>query len=319
MSVLRFVLGRLVGLVVTLLIASFVIFGSLYVAPGSPLTFLTHGRSMTPAGIAQLKAQYHLDEPFLEQYGRWVAGAVHGDFGKSILYRENVSTLLGPLAVNTVFLVGYAAVIIIVVGLGVGVLAGLRPGLLDGSLMLVATAAMAIPAFVAAVVLTLVFAVNLGWFPVFGPGTGFLGRLHHLTLPAVALALTSIAFVARLTRTAVRQELDSDHVQTAISRGLPRRFLVRRHVLRNAAVPVVTAAGLTIATLIAITAVIEQLFQLNGLGSYLVTSVERKDFPVVQAICMVYVAAFIVLNTLIDLMYTLLDPRIAVGRREATA
>lgn len=319
MTTLRFILGRIAGLVVTLLIASFVIFGSLYVAPGSPLTFLTHGRSMTPEAIAQLKAQYHLDEPFFAQYWRWLSGAARGDFGKSILFHENVSTLLGPLAVNTIFLVVYAAVIILVIGLGVGVVAGLRPGWLDSSLMIVATAAMAIPAFVAAVVLTLVFAVDLGWFPVFGAGHGFVDRLDHMTLPAVALALTSIAFVARLTRAAVRQELDSDHVQTAVSRGLPRWALLRRHVLRNASVPVVTTAGLTIATLIAITVVVEQVFQLNGLGSYLVSSVQKKDFPVVQAICMVYVAAFIVLNTLIDLVYSLLDPRIRVGRREAVA
>lgn len=318
MRTLRFVVSRLIGMAVTLLIASFVIFGSLYLAPGSPLTFLTNGRSMTPEALAELQAQYHLDEPFFEQYWRWLSGAAHGDFGKSILVHQNVSTLLGPLAVNTVFLVVYAGLIIVVVGLGVGIVAGLRPGLLDNSLMLVSTVAMAIPSFVAAVVLTLVFAVELRWFPVFGSGAGFAGRLDHMTLPAIALALTSIAFVARLTRASVRQELGSEHVQTAISRGLPYRLVLRRHVLRNASVPVVTAAGLTIVTLIAVTVVVEQVFQLNGLGSYLVRSVGQKDFPVVQAICMVYVAVFVVLSTLIDLGYSLLDPRISVGRREVT-
>ena len=129
------------------------------------------------------------------------------------------------------------------------------------------------------------------------------------------MALASVAFVARLTRAAVREELGADHVQTAVGRGLSYRSVVRRHVLRNAAVPVVTVAGLTLAALIAGSVVVEQVFQLNGLGSYLVGSVQQKDFPVVQAICLVYVAAFIVLNTLIDLTYSLLDPRISVGRR----
>jgi peptide/nickel transport system permease protein len=318
-STLRFVFGRLAGLAITLAIASFVIFGSLYLAPGTPLSFLTHGRTLTPQGVAQLKAQYHLNEPFFAQYWHWLAGAAHGNFGKSILFQENVSTLLGPLAVNTIFLVLYAAVIIIIIGVGVGVVAGVRPGLVDSSVMLAATVAMAIPTFVAAVVLTLVFSVDLGWFPVFGAGSGFIRRLDHLTLPAIALALMSVAFVARLTRAAVRQELDSEHVQTAYSRGLPSRIVLRRHVLRNGAVPVVTAAGLTIVTLIASSVVVEQVFQLNGLGSYLVSSVDKKDFPVVQAICLMYVAAFVVLNTLIDMAYSLLDPRISVGRRGAAS
>lgn len=314
LAIVRFVLRRLAGLVATLLIASFVIFGALFVAPGSPLTFLTHGRSMSPQAIAGLKAEYHLDDPFLVQYWRWLTGVVHGDFGTSLLYHESVGSLLAARATNTVVLVAFSAALIIVIGLAIGVLAGLRPGWLSSSLIGLSTAAMAVPAFVAAVVLTLVFAVDLGWFPVFGQGAGVVGRLHHLVLPAVALALASVAFVARLTQTAVRRELAADHVQTAVSRGLPWQVVVRRHVLRNAAVPVLTVAGLTVAGLIAGTVVVEQVFQLNGLGSYLVSAVQQKDFPVVQAICLVYVAAFIVLNTLIDLAYSLLDPRIAIGR-----
>ncbi len=310
----RFVLGRVVGLVATLFVSSIVIFGALYLAPGSPITFLTHGRTMTPQAIASLKREYHLDEPVYEQYWRWLTGAMHGDFGNSILYHNSVSSLLAARAVNTVFLVLFAAVIIVAVGLALGVYTGLRPGPVSELLIGLSTGAMAIPAFVAAVVLTLLFGVDLDWFPTFGPGSGFGDRLYHLTLPAIALALASVAFVARLTQAAVREELAGDHVQTAISRGLPYRFVVRRHVLRNAAIPMVTVGGLTVAGLLAGSVVVEQVFQLNGLGSYLVTSVQQKDFPVVQAICLVYVTAFIVLNTLIDVAYSLLDPRIAVGR-----
>jgi peptide/nickel transport system permease protein len=314
-GVRRLVITRLAGLVITLLVASFVIFGSLYLAPGSPITFLTHGRSMTPQAVAALSRQYHLNEPFAEQYWRWLTGLLHGDFGTSILYHESVGSLIAGRAVNTVILVLFAAVIIIVAGLAVGVLAGLRPGAFANSLMAISTAAMAVPTFVAAVVLTLVFAVDLNWFPAFGSGAGVGGRLHSLVLPAVALALASVAFVARMTQAAVRQELSADHVQTAISRGLPYRHVVRRHVLRNAAVPVLTVAGLTVAGLIAGSVVVEDLFELNGLGSFLVNAVEQKDFPVVQAICLIYVTTFIVLNTLIDLAYSMLDPRIPVGGR----
>jgi peptide/nickel transport system permease protein len=174
---------------------------------------------------------------------------------------------------------------------------------------------MAIPGFVAAVVLMLVFSVQLGWFPTFGAGSPGPDALFHTLLPAAALSLASIAFVARLTQSAIRAELSADHVQTAISRGLAYRFIVRRHVVRNAAMPVLTVAGLTIAGLIAGSVVIEQIFQLGGLGQLLVSSVQKKDFPVVQAICLLYVVAFIVLNTLIDIAYALLDPRVSLGRK----
>lgn len=309
----RFIGLRLAGLVGTLFLASIVVFGALYAAPGSPLGFLTHGRSMPPEAIAQLKHEYHLDQSVFVQYFDWLGGMLHGDLGRSIVYQAPVSGLIGPRIATTVYLIVFSMLLIVVIGLLIGIFAGLRPGMVAESLMLVSTAAMAVPAFVAAVVLTLVFAVGLHWFPVFGAGAGFWDRIDHLVLPAVALMLASVAYVARLTRAAVAEELAADHVQTAISRGLPWMFIVRRHVLRNASIQVLTVAGLTVAGLIAGSVVVEQVYQLNGLGSFLVSSVQQKDFPVVQAICMIYVAGFIVLNTLIDIAYSFLDPRISIG------
>ena len=316
-ALLRFVAGRIAGLLATLIIASAVVFGALYVAPGSALTYLTHGRTMTPKAVAGLKAQYHLDEPLWQQYLRWLGGVVHGDFGTSIIYHQSVGSLLSSRIMATVLVIVMAAAVVLMLGLLVGVYAGLRPGWLSRSAMALATAAMAVPAFVGAVVLIAVFAVDLGWFPVYGSGSGGLDRIHHTVLPAVALAIASVAFVARLTQAAIRAELGADHVQTAISRGLPRGVVVRRHVLRNAAMPVLTVAGLTIAGLLAGSVVVEQVFQLGGLGQFLVGSVQQKDFPVVQAICLLYVAAFIVLNTVIDVVYTLLDPRVSLGRKDS--
>ncbi len=317
MNTARFVGARITGLLVTLFFASLVVFGALYAAPGSALTYLTHGRTMTPEAIAGLKAEYHLDDPVWQQYLRWLGGAVQGDFGNSIIYHQSVSSLLGSRAAVTSLLVVLAALMVMVAGLAVGAFAGLRPGLASRVTMAGATALMAVPTFVGAVVLILLFAVNHPWFPAFGAGIGFGDRLFHLVLPSVALALASVAFVARLAQAAIRQELGADHVQTAISRGLPRSVVVRRHVLRNAAMPVLTVAGLTVAGLIAGSVVIEQVFQLGGLGQFLVSSVQQKDFPVVQAICLIYVAAFIVLNTLIDFTYTLLDPRVSLGRKDS--
>jgi peptide/nickel transport system permease protein len=314
---LRFVATRVAGLVATLFIASLVVFGALYAAPGSPLTYLTHGRTMSPDALASIKAEYHLDDPVWQQYLRWLGGVARGDFGTSIIYHQPVASLVGSRAVATLLLVFMAAVIVLVLGLAVGTLAGLRPGWLSRSVMAGATAVMAVPTFVGAVVLIIVFGVNLDWFPVFGAGRAGLDAVYHMVLPSIALALASVAFVARLAQTAIRQELSADHVQTAISRGLPRGAVVRRHVMRNAAMPVLTVAGLTIAGLIAGSVVVEQVFQLGGLGQFLVNSVQQKDFPVVQAICLMYVAAFIVLNTLIDIAYTLLDPRVSVGKKDS--
>ncbi|MEA5455700.1 ABC transporter permease [Sinomonas sp. JGH33] len=310
---LRFLGGRIGGLLATLLASSFVVFGALYLAPGSPITFLTHGRSMTPEAIAQINEQYHFDEPFIVQYVRWLGGILQGDFGRSILYKDAVGSLLGQRIGTTVALIALSALLVALIGLGIGIFSGLKPGVAASALMGVSTAAMAVPTFVAAVVLTLVFAVELGWFPVFGVGENPIDMLYHLILPAFALALASIAFVARLSQAAIRQEITADHVQTAISRGFPYGVVVRRHVLRNASLPVLTVLGLTLAGMISGTVVVEQVFQLNGLGSLLVSSVQQKDFPVVQAICLVYVTAFIVLNTVIDLAYSVLDPRVSVG------
>lgn len=314
---IRFVLGRIGGLAATLFVASIVVFGALYLAPGNPLSFLTQGRSMSPEAIATLSAQYHLDDPVWLRYLRWLGGALTGDFGTSIIYNQPVSQVLAARAPASVLLVLMAAIVVLGIGLAIGALAGLKPGLLSRSVMAGATAIMAVPTFVAAVVLILVFGVQLGWFPVFGAGLPGVDAVYHSVLPSIALALASMAFVARLTQAAIRQELSADHVQTAISRGLPRRFIVQRHVIRNAAMPVLTVAGLTIAGLIAGSVVVEQVFQLGGMGQFLVSSVQQKDFPVVQAICLVYVAAFIVLNTVIDLAYALLDPRVGLGRKSS--
>jgi peptide/nickel transport system permease protein len=187
----------------------------------------------------------------------------------------------------------------------------------DTSVIVTTTVLAAVPSFVAAIVLISVFAVKLGWFPALDAGAGFGDRLWHLTLPAIALALSALAIVARVTRVSVREELGREHVQTAVSRGLPGHLVLRRHVLRNAAIPITTVTGITIASLIALSAVVERAFSLNGLGSALVSAAASKDFAVVQGISLLLVTAFVVVNTVVDLLYAVLDPRVALGSRAA--
>lgn len=311
---LKFVVRRLMMLVVTLFVASFAIYSAMYLAPGNPIAALLGGRTPTPEAIAVLEERYHLNDPFIVRYLRWVGGALHGDFGVSIQLRQEVSTLISQRIGTTVQLVLYASLIIIVVGVALGILGGLRKGLVDNVVIVATTFSAAVPSFVASIILLSVFAVNLGWFPALGTGDGFVDQVKHLTLPAVALAFSSIALVARITRSAVREELSREHVQTAVSRGIPYRTVVRRHVMRNAAIPITTVVGITVASLFAASAVVERAFSLNGIGAYLIQAALSKDIAVVQGISLVIVAIFVVVNAIVDFLYAVLDPRVSLGQ-----
>ena len=309
----RFVARRLVILLASLLVASFVIFAALYLAPGDPIAALSGGRSLPPASVHVLEQRYHLNQPFLAQYRYWLDNALHGNLGISIMLRENVSTLIASRIWTTAGLVLYASLIIVVVGVVLGIVSGLRRGGFDTSTLVLTAVSAAIPAFVAAIALILLFAVKLGWFPALGNGTSFLSNVRHFTLPAIALATASVAIVARVTRASVRAESDREHVQTAISRGIPARYVIWRHIVRNAAIPITTITGITIASLIAVAAVVEVAFSLNGLGAYLVQAAESKDIAVVQGISLVLVTAFVVVNMLVDVLCAVLDPRVTLG------
>jgi peptide/nickel transport system permease protein len=299
-----------IGVVSGALASTFLVFGALYVAPGNPITFLSAGRQLSPEATASLKAQYHLDQPFLERYWSWLTAAIHGDFGQSIVSRTSVNTLLGPRVGTTLLLFAMATVLMVTVGVAVGVFAGLRGRRADLTAMSLATVGLAVPAFVTAVVLIYVFAVELGWFPVFGAGSGFIDRIYHLVLPSIALAAGGVAYVARVTRVSVRAERSSEHVMTARARGLPDSLVIRRHVLRNALIPITTVSGLAIAGLLATSIVVENAFGLGGLGSLLIQAVGQHDFAVVQAVALIFVVGLLLINLLIDVLYTVIDPRV---------
>lgn len=275
------------------------------------MAFLLGNRSGTPEQIAAIRAQYHLDDPFLLRYLSWLGDALTGDFGSSLVYRQEVAALIGSRVATTVLLVIYATVLISAGGIAMGLLAGLRGGRVDTAIGVLSSLFLATPPFVIGVLLAIVFAVGLGWFPVFGPGEGLLDRLYHLTLPAITLSLASAAFLARITRASVREELNREHVETARARGFAERHIVRRHVLRNASIPVVTVTGLNIAGLIAGSVVVENIFALDGLGSLFVRAILQRDFAIVQAVVLVLVTAFVLINLLVDLCYSALDPRLS--------
>jgi peptide/nickel transport system permease protein len=305
---------RLLRALGTLLVSSFLIFAALYLAPGSPIGYLTHGHTLSPGAIHSIEAQYHLNKPFLERYWLWLTGVLHGDLGRSTITREPVTSLLAPRLGVTFTLVAMGALLIVVGGIFLGVLAGVRGRRTEGAVLTGTTIGMAIPSFVTATILINYFALKLGWFPVYGAGSGFGDRLWHLTLPAISLTLGLVAYVALITRAAVRVEMGSEHSDTARGRGLREGLVIRRHVVRNAMIPVVTVSGITVASLVAGVAVVETAYELPGIGAYLVQSVNSNDFPVVQAICLILVVVYVVVNAVVDVLYLLLDPRLRKGR-----
>jgi peptide/nickel transport system permease protein len=310
----RLILGKIAVLVLTVLAASVLVFFSMYLVPGDPLTFLMRGRSPSPEAMQAVSEQYGLNKPVVVQYFNWLANMLHGDFGRSFQYRESVGTLLASRAGSTFWLVVLSGVIIGVVGLAAGAVAALTRGkVADKAILIGATGLAAVPSFVGAIVLTAVFSVQLGWFPSFGSGQGVLDTIYHLTLPAIALALTFIALVARVTRSSMVEQLALEHVEVATSRGMKRSRIIMRHVLRNALNPILTISGMLVAGLLVASSIVEAAFGLSGMGSLLVQSVDRMDFPVVQAIVLIIVALFVLSNTVVDIVASLLDPRTAAG------
>ncbi|WP_225998230.1 ABC transporter permease [Myceligenerans pegani] len=308
-------LRRLGGMVVTLALSSLVIFASLYAAPGDPVSFLIgNPENLTPERVAAVRAEYHLDEPFGTQYLLWANDVLRGDLGTSFVYQQPVADLLGSRLAVTVTLVAYAAVLFVVIGVLLGAVSALRRGTVVDTIITGATTfATSVPNFVVALVLVSVFAVQLRWFEVTGDGDGFADRLYHLTLPAIALALGALAVITRVTRQTMVEQQSLEHVEVARSFGLSPPAIVRRHVLRNAIGPVLTMSGLTLAGMLAGAVVVESVFGLNGIGSLLVDSINTHDFPVVQAVVLYMVVAYMVVTTIIDLVYPLLDARTTTG------
>ncbi|TQO18830.1 peptide/nickel transport system permease protein [Rhodoglobus vestalii] len=305
-----FIIRRLFALIGVLIVSSFLVFAGMYAAPGSPEKFLVQGRTVSPEVLAAIRKQYSLDDPFLARFWNWLTGVLQGNFGQSLVNRQDVGDLLATRLPTTITLVVMAAILIMVLGVGLGIVAGTRDGPLDKIILLGSNLGFAVPTFFAALILMSIFSVGLGWFPVFGSGDGFLDRLWHLTLPALALALPSMAVVARITRTSIREERGSEHSIMAMARGVPKRLVQRRHVIRNSMLPVSTIVGVHIAGLIAGAFVIEYAFTLDGIGTLLINAVQTKDFAVVQAIAIILVAAFGLINLLVDLLYAAIDPRV---------
>jgi len=312
----RYILGRLAQaalMVIGLMVLVFV----LVRLSGDPVNLLAP-RDATPEQIDEIRVAYGLDRPVIAQFGEFVVDAVQLDFGTSIRYKQPVREVALERMPATIEL-GVAA-LIIAVGLGIpfGVLAGMRAGSrTDGTVRGVALLGQTIPDFWLSLVLILVFAVNLQWFPPFGRDTFTVGGIaipdESIVLPAVALALFPMAQLLRFTRSAVMEVAGEDYVRIARSKGMPRRVVYRRYVLKNAMIPLISVLSLQVGALISGSLYIENVFAWPGAGGLLAEAVSNRDIPLVQGLAFLGGLITIVFSVLADILYTLADPRIRLG------
>jgi peptide/nickel transport system permease protein len=318
-GIVRLILERLAVAIPLLLIISLGVFALVHIAPGDPVRALLGTRASDPATLAALREKYHLNDPFLVQYGKWLWQVLQGDLGRSINGNRLVLSAIKERAGVTAFLSLIGTAIVLVVGVTLGMIAALRRGTrLDRAMVMFGVFGISSPAFVTGIFLLYFFGVVLGWFPTFGAGReGFGDRLWHLTLPALALALSVMAIVVKITRASMIEELDRDYVTFARARGLSASRIIFGYVLRNALIPVVTAAGLVVVGLLASAIYVEVTFALPGLGSLTVEAVQKRDIPLIQGTTLVFSCFVVLINLAIDIVYTLIDPRIRFGKVES--
>ncbi|MEM6939113.1 MAG: ABC transporter permease [Pseudomonadota bacterium] len=310
---LRYALKRLISLIISLAFASLVIFMVIEVAPGDPASFML-GLNAQPETLAALRAELGLDQPKLQRYFTWVGGMLTGDFGTSYTYRTPVTQMVADRLWVSLPLALYALTLSTLVAFPAGIYAASRRGGAgDVSVMGATQLGVAIPNFWFAMMLVLIFAINLRWFSAggfVGWDAGFWAGLHALTLPAIALALPQAAILARVMRSALLDVLGEDYMRTARAKGLTARQALWRHGVRNALIPVLTIIGLQFSFLLAGSIIIEQVFYLPGLGRLVFQSISARDLIVVESVVMLLVFSVIVVNFAVDLAYAAVDPRL---------
>ena len=310
---MRFLLKRLGGAVVVLALVAVLVFCLTRLASGDPVALLL-GDQATAADIAAARVQYGLDKPLTTQFVLWIGQVLQGNLGQSLFLQMPVTHALLERAEPTMFLALFAVSIAALIGVPCGMAAAVwRGSWIDQVLSTIAMLGASIPSFWFGLILIQVFAVHLGWFPASGygdPDASFGDRLQHLLLPALVLGVLNSALIIRFTRASVLDILGEDYVRTARAKGLAEGVVLCKHVLRNAMVPIVTVLGLTLALMIGGTVVTETVFNLPGVGNLVVRAVLRRDYPVIQGTLLVIAAIYVFINLAIDLLYTVVDPRI---------
>jgi len=308
-----YIARRLAATLLVMALVGVFIFLLLHVAPGDPAAVIA-GDNATPQQIADIRHQLGLDLPVPVQFGRWVWQLLHGNFGISIFSQAPVLTLIEQRLPATISLTVLTMCFAAVLAVGAGVLAAWRAGgLLDRGLMAFSALGFSVPVFVVGYLLIYVFAMQLGWLPVQGYAplaAGIWPWLSHLLLPALALGMAYVALIARITRASMLEVLAEDYMRTARAKGASASSMLLHHALRNAGVPIVTVIGIGVALLISGVVITETVFNIPGLGRLTVDAITNRDYPIIQGVIVVFSGAYVLVNLAVDLVYTVIDPRI---------
>jgi peptide/nickel transport system permease protein len=313
----RLIVTRLLTLVPMMFIVTSVVFFMIRFVPGDPARIIVGNQRITQQNLENIRKQYRLDKPVAVQYGYWVRDLVHGNLGRSYQQRTEVRTLIAERLPLTMKLTVFSFLISLIISLPLGVLAAVRRNSwVDISATGFSLLGASSPVFFSAILLILLFAYKLNWFPALGAGEGGLDQVKHLFLPALTLGFSLAAVTMRITRSAMVEALTQDYIETARAKGLPARSVIMKHAFRNALVPVITVAGLQFGFLIVGAILVERAFALGGLGSLLIDAVLKRDYPIVQGVTIFIAAVFIVTNLIVDVLYGIVDPRVRYeGRR----
>jgi len=308
-----FIVKRVIATIPVMGVVALFVFLMLRLSPGDPATVIA-GDYASPADIARIRAQLGLDEPIIVQLGTWLWTLAQGDLGISIFSNLPVAKLIGQRIEPTLMLALTTLLFAMFVAIPMGVLAAWKAGSwIDHAIMIFAVAGFSVPVFVLGYMLIFEFSLALQWFPVQGytsPMKDFGLFLRHITLPTLTLSVIYIALIARITRASVLEVLEEDYIRTARAKGQSERKVLLTHALKNAAVPIVTVIGLGIALLIGGVVVTESVYNIPGLGRLVVDAILKRDYPIIQGLILMFSFVYILINLAIDVVYTLLDPRI---------
>ena len=310
---LAYAVRRMLATIPVMLVVAFFVFSLLYLAPGDPAAIIA-GDQATPADVDRIRASLGLDRPFLVRFGEWLWQIMHGDLGTSIFTNLPVSHMIAQRIEPTLSLMVLTIVFSIVVAIPLGVIAAWKHGTwIDRAVMMLAVFGFSTPVFVMGYLLAYLFALQLDWLPVqgFTPiSQGIVPFLRNLVLPTIALGLIYVALLARITRATMLEVLSQDYVRTAKAKGVGQRAILFVHALKNAAVPIVTVIGSGVALLIGGAVVTESVFAIPGLGRLTVDAILRRDYPVIQGVVLLFSFTYVLVNLVVDLLYTVFDPRI---------
>jgi peptide/nickel transport system permease protein len=310
---LAFLIRRIASTFIVMAIVAVIIFLLVRIAPGDPVAILV-GDNASPDQIQAVRKQLGLDDPIVVQFWRWASRVLVGDLGISIFSNEPVAKLIGQRLEPTLSLAATTIILAVVVAVTAGIVAAWQVGTwIDRVVMALSVASFSVPVFVVGYVLIYVFAIQLRWLPVQGYqpiADGFVDWLRHLVLPSIALGLAYVALIARITRTAMLEVLAEDYIRTAHAKGVATGPVLLKHALKNAGVPIVTVIGIGIALLIGGVVITETVFNIPGIGRLVVDAIQTRDYPIIQGVILLFSGVYVIVNLLVDLTYTLLDPRI---------